>query len=81
MGVGRLPHGGNWIMPRTKKELDIPNFNSPTVPKITQQQLRVRERRIESKERYTNVMFFMSVCLLIFMIAMSCLLIGVWLKS
>ena len=68
-------------MPRAKKELDIPNFNSPTVPKITQQQLRDREQKIESKERYTKVMFFMSVCLLIFMIAMSCLLIGVWFKS
>ena len=68
-------------MPRAKKELDIPNFNSHTVPKITQQELRDREQKIESKERYTNVMFFMSVCLLIFMIAMSCLLIGVWLKS
>ena len=68
-------------MPRTKKELDIPNFNSPTVPKITQQELRDRAQKIESKERYTNVMFFMSVCLLIFMIAMSCLLIGVWFKS
>lgn len=68
-------------MPRTKRELDIPNFNSPTVPKITQQELRDREQKIESKERYTNVMFFMSVCLLIFMIAMSCILIGVWLKS
>ena len=68
-------------MPRTKKELDIPNFNSHTVPKITQQELKDREQKIESKERYTNVMFFMSVCLLIFMIAMSCLLIGVWLKS
>ena len=68
-------------MPRTKKELDIPNFNSHTVPKITQQELRVREQKIESKERYTKVMFFMSACLLIFMIAMSCLLIGVWLKS
>lgn len=68
-------------MPRTKKELDIPNFNSHTVPKITQQELRDREQKIEAKERYTKVMFFMSVCLLIFMIAMSCLLIGVWLKS
>lgn len=68
-------------MPRAKKELDIPNFNSPTIPKITQQELRDREQKIESKERYTKVMFFMSVCLLIFMIAMSCLLIGVWLKS
>lgn len=68
-------------MPRAKKELDIPNFNSHTVPKITQQELRDREQKIESKERYTKVMFFMSVCLLIFMIAMSCLLIGVWLKS
>lgn len=68
-------------MPRAKKELDIPNFNSPTIQKITQQQLRARERRIEVKERYTHIMFFMSVCLLIFMIAMSCLLIGVWLKS
>lgn len=68
-------------MPRAKKELDIPNFNSPTVPKITQQELRDREQKIEAKERYTKVMFFMSVCLLIFMIAMSCLLIGVWLKS
>lgn len=68
-------------MPRTKKELDIPNFNSHTVPKITQQELRDREQKIEAKERYTNVMFFMSVCLLIFMIAMSCLLIGVWFKS
>ena len=81
MGVGRLPNGGNWIMPRAKKELDIPNFNSHTVPKITQQELRDRAQKIETKERYTNVMFFMSVCLLIFMIAMSCLLIGVWLKS
>lgn len=79
--MGRLPNGGNWIMPRAKKELDIPNFNSPTVPKITQQELRDREQKIEAKERYTKVMFFMSVCLLIFMIAMSCLLIGVWLKS
>lgn len=68
-------------MPRTKKELDIPNFNSHTVPKITQQELRDREQKIEAKERYTKVMFFMSVCLLIFMIAMSCLLIGAWLKS
>ena len=68
-------------MPRAKKELDIPNFNSHTVPKITQQELRDREQKIESKERYTKVMFFMSVCLLIFMIAMSCLLIGVWFKS
>lgn len=68
-------------MPRAKKELDIPNFNSPTVPKITQQELRAREQKIEVKGRYTNVMFFMSVCLLIFMIAMSCLLIGVWFKS
>lgn len=68
-------------MPRAKKELDIPNFNSHTVPKITQQELRDRAQKIETKERYTNVMFFMSVCLLIFMIAMSCLLIGVWLKS
>ena len=68
-------------MPRAKKELDIPNFNSHTVPKITQQELRDREQKIEAKERYTKVMFFMSVCLLIFMIAMSCLLIGVWLKS
>lgn len=68
-------------MPRAKKELDIPNFNSPTVPKITQQELRDREQKIKAKERYTNVMFFMSVCLLIFMIAMSCLLIGVWFKS
>lgn len=81
MGLDRLPNGGNWIMPRTKKELDIPNFNSHTVPKITQQELRDREQKIESKERYTKVMFFMSVCLLIFMIAMSCLLIGVWFKS
>lgn len=79
--MGRLPNGGNWIMPRTKRELDIPNFNSPTVPKITQQELRDRAQKIEGKERYTNVMFFMSVCLLIFMIAMSCLLIGVWFKS
>ena len=68
-------------MPRTKKELDIPNFNSQKKKKITQQELRVREQKIESKERYTKVMFFMSACLLIFMIAMSCLLIGVWLKS
>lgn len=68
-------------MPRAKKELDIPNFNSHTVPKITQQELRDREQKIEAKERYTKVMFFMSVCLLIFMIAMSCLLIGVWFKS
>ena len=68
-------------MPRTKKELDIPNFNSPTVPKITQQELRARERRIEVKERYTNIMFTISISLLVFMIAMSCLLIGVWLKS
>ena len=68
-------------MPRTKKELDIPNFNSPTVPKITQQQLRARERRIEVKEQYTNIMFTISISLLVFMIAMSCLLIGVWLKS
>lgn len=68
-------------MPRTKKELDIPNFNSPTVPKITQQQLRARERRIEVKERYTNIMFTISITLLVFMIAMTCLLIGVWLKS
>ena len=67
-------------MPRTKKELDIPNFNSPTVPKITQQQLRARERRIEVKEQYTNIMFTISISLLVFMIAMSCLLIGVWLK-
>lgn len=81
MGVGRLPNGGNWIMPRTKKELDIPNFNSPTVPKITQQELRARERRIETKEQYTNIMFTISIALLVFMIAMSCLLIGVWFKS
>ena len=81
MGVGRLPNGGNWIMPRAKKELDIPNFNSPTVPKITQQELRARERRIETKEQYTNIMFTISIALLVFMIAMSCLLIGVWLKS
>ena len=68
-------------MPRAKKELDIPNFNSPTVPKITQQELRARERRIETKEQYTNIMFTISIALLVFMIAMSCLLIGVWLKS
>lgn len=68
-------------MPRTKKELDIPNFNSPIVPKITQQELRARERRIETKEQYTNIMFTISIALLVFMIAMSCLLIGVWLKS
>lgn len=68
-------------MPRAKKELDIPNFNSPTVPKITQQELRARERRIEVKEQYTNIMFTISITLLVFMIAMTCLLIGVWLKS
>lgn len=68
-------------MTRAKKELDIPNFNSPTVPKITQQELRARERRIEVKEMYTSILFRMSVVLLIFMIAMCCLLIGVWLKS
>lgn len=69
-------------MPRqAKKDWEIYQFKQSETHRVTQHDLRIMENRIRKKNVFATFMFTASLILFVFMISMTCLLIGVWLKS